>query len=140
MESKAKLTDDGRRGYFNSFHATSYPDRFIWGGDLNTKLVMITRLMEQLYPRYTAAEGETSTAAQSAGLQVIFSHRVGFRHGDIAITYGLYSFQVDSNVGIRQGGASDAHDLVVAFVFCTVKRMPVVADATQAAGVSSSAA
>jgi hypothetical protein len=101
---------------------------------------MITKLMEQLHPRYTAAEGETSTAAQSAGLQVIFSHRVGFRHGDIAITYGLYSFQVDSNVGIRQGGASDAHDLVVANVFCTVKRMPVVADATQAAGFSSSAA
>ena len=138
--AKRKLTNVGRQIYFKSFHDTSYPDRLIWGGDFNTQLLMITKLMEQLHPRYTAAEGETSTAAQSAGLQVIFSHRVGFRHGDIAITYGLYSFQLDSNVGIRQGGASDAHDLVVANVFCPVKRMPVVADATQAAGFSSSAA
>ena len=58
----------------------------------------------------------------------------------MAITYGLCSVQVNSKVGVSQVGASDAHDLVVAKVFCTDYRMPVVASATQAAGSSSSAA
>jgi hypothetical protein len=137
---KRKLTNDGRQIYFKSFHATSYPDRFIWGGDLNTALIMITKVMRELHPRYTSTKGETSTAAQPGPTQFIFSHQVGCKHGDVAITYGLYSRQDDSKVGIRHGGASDAHDLVVAKIFCTDRRMPVVADATQAAGFSSSAA
>jgi hypothetical protein len=72
-------------------------------------------------------------------LNFIFSHPVGWKHGDVAVTYGLYSFQVDSKVGVRHGGASDAHDLVVVKVFCTDRRMQ-FANATQAAGSSSSAA
>jgi hypothetical protein len=147
--NKRKLTDDGRRGYFRSFHYESSPDRFIWGGDFNTKLILFTTLMQEIDPRYTSEQDETSSAAQPgptpgaaqpAGMQFIFSHRVGFRHGDVAITYGLCSVQVNSKVGVSQVGASDAHDLVVAKVFCTDYRMPVVASATQAAGSSSSAA
>ena len=146
--NKRKLTDEGRRGYFRSFHYESSPDRFIWGGDFNTKLILFTTLMQEIDPRYTSKQDETSSAAQPgptpgaaqpAGMQFIFSHRVGFRHGDVAITYGLCSVQVKSEVGVTQGGASDAHDLVVSKVFCTDYRMPVVASATQAAGSSSSA-
>ena len=145
---KRKLNNDSRRNYFRSFHCVSSPDRLIWGGDFNTKLIMISTLMEELDPRYTSKQGETSSAAQPgsthsaaqpAGLNFIFSHPVGWKHGDVAVTYGLYSFQVDSKVGVRHGGASDAHDLVVVKVFCTDRRMQ-FANATQAAGSSSSAA
>ena len=109
---------------------------------------MISTLMEELDPRYTSKQGETSSAAQPgsthsaaqpAGLNFIFSHPVGWKHGDVAVTYGLYSFQVDSKVGVRHGGASDARDLVVVKVFCTDRRMQ-FANATQAAGSSNSAA
>jgi len=137
--TKRKLTNAGRQIYFKSFHDTSFPDRFIWGGDFNTQLTMMSIFMEQLHPRYTAEQDENSSAAQP-GMQFILSHQVGFKRGDMAVTYGLSSVQVNSQVGVSRAGASDAHDLVVAKIFCTDCRMPAVAGATQAAGSSSSAA
>jgi hypothetical protein len=145
--SKRHLTNAGRERYFRSFHCESSPDRFIWGGDFNTNLILLSTLMREIDPRYNSEQDETSSAAQpgptpgaaqTAGMQLIFSHLVGWRHGDVAITFGLYSFQVNSKVGVSQEGASDAHDLVVVKVFCTDRRKPVVASANRAAGSSSS--
>ena len=110
---KRKLTVDGRKQYFTAFHKACAGDPFIWGGDFNTGLVQLATFLEGIDVRYAT---DTSDA-QPGSLQTVFSHPIRFKHGDLAVTHGLCSTQVNSTVGFSFNGASDAHDLVVAKVF-----------------------
>ena len=68
-------------------------------------------------PRYLITDRDTSSAEQPGITQVVFSHPLRYRHGDIALTCGLRAAQVNSEVGRFYSGASADHDLVVAKVF-----------------------
>ena len=56
-------------------------------------------------------------SAEQPGMQVVFSHKVNHKPGDMARTYGSDAVQVNSQVGLSHRGVSDAHDLVIATVF-----------------------
>jgi hypothetical protein len=114
---KRGLTVDGRMRYFQAFHTACAADRFIWGGDFNTGVIQLTALVQSIDARYAVERGGDSSAAQPGSLQIVFSHPLRFKHGDIAVTYGLCSVQVNSKVGNFYNGASDAHDLVVVKAF-----------------------
>ena len=113
-----KLTAAGRLRYFTAFHEACAGDPFIWGGDFNTGLIQLATLLERIDDRYTM----DSSAAQPGSLQTVFSHPLQWRHGDLAVTFGLCSAQVNSNVGASFKGASDAHDVVVTKVFGNTSR------------------
>ena len=59
---------------------------------------------------------EPSSAAQPGAVEVVYSHPLRTKHGDLALVHGLCAIQVNSEVGNFQQGVSDAHDLVVAKV------------------------
>ena len=110
---KRGLTVAGRMRTLLACHEACAGDRFIWGGDFNTGLLQLTALVQSIDDSYTI----DSSAAQPGSLQLVFSHPLRFKHGDIAMTYGLRSVQVNSKVGAFFHGVTDAHDLVVAKVF-----------------------
>ena len=124
--TKRGLTVSERTQYFTAFHTACAADRFIWGGDFNTGVIQLTILLKSIDSRYTGEERGASSAAQPgtmssdaskpAALHLVFSHPIRFKHGDLAVTSGLCSVQVNSEVGQFYKGASDAHDLVVAKV------------------------
>ncbi len=116
--TKRTLTMDMRRRYFNAFHDACGADPFIWGGDFNTKVTQLTDLVERIDNRYAM----NPSAAQPGSLQVVFSHPLQCKHGDLALTFGLDTAQVNSEIGFSYKGASDAHDLVVAKVFENTSR------------------
>ena len=91
-----------------AFIAACDTDRFIWGGDLNTGLIQFTALIQGMDPRYSVAQRGDSSVAQPGALQSVFSHPIRFSHGDMAMTYGFRSVQVNSEVGKSHRGASDA--------------------------------
>jgi len=124
---KRGLNVDGRTRYFTAFKTACDTDRFIWGGDFNTGLIQFTALIQGIDPRYREAQREASSVAQPGNLQFVFSHPLRFKQGDMAVTYGFCSVQVNSEVGRFCGGVSDAHDLVIAKVFATedARRPPV---------------
>ena len=53
-----------------------------------------------------------------------FSHPLRNKDGDLALTYGSLTVQVDSQVGISHQGVSDAHDLVIANIVGKSNPMP----------------
>ncbi|MFM7990345.1 MAG: hypothetical protein ACKPKO_64620, partial [Candidatus Fonsibacter sp.] len=57
---------------------------------------------------------EPSSAAQPGAVEVVYSHPLRAKPGDLALVHGLCAIQVNSEVGNFQQGVSDAHDLVVA--------------------------
>ena len=116
--TKRTLTMDMRRRYFNAFHDACGADPFIWGGDFNTKVTQLTDLVERIANRYTMNPSD----AQPGSLQVVFSHPLQCKHGDLALTFGLDTAQVNSEIGFSYKGVSDAHDLVVAKVFENTSR------------------
>ena len=63
----------------------------------------------------TIREHDTYSAEQP-GMQVVFSHPFRYKHGDVALTFGLRAKQVNSEVGPFYNGASAKHDLVIAAV------------------------
>ena len=110
---KRKLTVDMRRRYFAAFHEVCAGSPFIWGGDFNTGLIQLMTLLAGIDDRYDL----DSNPAQPGSLQTVFSHPLKFKHGDFAVTFGLCSVQVNSEIGVSFNGTSDAHDVVVAKVF-----------------------
>ena len=102
---KRNLSAHMRTEYFTACHEACAGDPFIWGGDFNTGLVHLATILESIDARYT-----------SGSLQTVFSH-IGFKHGDLAVTFGLCSAQVNSNIGASFNGVSDNHDVVVTKVF-----------------------
>ena len=110
---KRGLTADGRMRTFLACHEACAGDRFIWGGDFNTGVTHLTTLLQSIDDSYIM----NSSAAQPGSMQLIFSHPLRFKHGDLAMTKGLSSVQVNSEVGAFFNGASNDHDLVVAKVF-----------------------
>ena len=110
---KRKLRVDMRRRYFAAFHEACAGSPFIWGGDFNTGLIQLMTFLAGIDDRYT----QDSSAAQPGSLQTVFSHPLKFKHGDLAVTFGLCSVQVNSEIGFSFNGTSDAHDVVVAKVF-----------------------
>ena len=110
---KRGLRVDGRLRTFLACHKACAGDRFIWGGDFNTGVIQLTALVQSIDNSYTI----DSSAAQPGSLQLVFSHPLRFKHGDLAMTHGLRSVQTNSEVGAFFDGASGAHDLVVAKVF-----------------------
>ena len=116
---KRKLTVAGRLRYFTAFHEACAGDPFIWGGDFNTGLIQLATLLDDIDDRYTM----DSSAAQPGSLQTVFSHPLQWRNGDLAVTFGLCSAQVNSKIGASFNGASDAHDVVVTKVFGNTSRL-----------------
>ena len=113
-----ELTTDGRMHTFLACHKACAGDRFIWGGDLNTGVIQLTALMQNIDKSYTldSAAHPGSYCCRVGALQLAFSDPLRFKHGDLVMTHGLRSFQTNSEVGAFFNGASDAHDLVVAKV------------------------
>ena len=109
----AGLTVSGRMRTFLACHNACARDRFIWGGDFNTGVIQLTALVQSIGDSYTI----DSSAAQPGSLQLVFSHPLRFKHGDLAMTHGLRSVQTSSEVGALFHGVSDVHDLGVAKVF-----------------------
>ena len=103
---KRSLSANGRMHYVRALHRTSNGDPFIWGGDFNTGPFQLTSLMKNIDCRY-------------ASRQLFYSNPISFKHGDVAVTYGLCAVQENSKVGKSHNGASDTHDLVIAKVFGT---------------------
>ena len=60
---------------------------------------------------------ESIPSAEQPGMQVVFSHKLNHKPGDMARTYGFDAVQVNSQVGLSHRGVSDAHDLVITTVF-----------------------
>ena len=92
---KRTLTVDMRRRYFAAFHAACAGSPFIWGGDFNTGLIQLITFLAGIDDRYT----QDSSVAQPGSLQTVFSHPLKFKHGDFAVTFGLCSVQVNSEIG-----------------------------------------
>ena len=86
---------DGRLRYFTAFHEACAGDPLIWGGDFNTGLIQLATLLERIDDRYIM----DSSAAQPGSLQTVLSHPLQCKHGDLAVTFGLCSAQVNSQVG-----------------------------------------
>ena len=82
--------------YFTAFHEACAGDPFIWGGDFHTGLFQLATLLERIDDRYTM---DSSVAHVPGSLQTVFSHPLKCRHGDLAVTFGLCSAQVNSKVG-----------------------------------------
>ena len=110
---KTGLTMAGRKHYLQAFHDASGADPFIWGGDINTGVMNLSSLMKDLDMKFKL---EPSSAAQPGAVEVVYSHPLRAKHGDLALVHGLCAIQVNSEVGNFQQGVSDAHDLVVAKV------------------------
>ena len=113
--NERRLTVDGRRSTLLACHNACAGDRFIWGGDFNTGMIQLSALVQKICHSYTIDPSAAQPGCFS--LQMVFSNPSTFKPGDLAMTYGLRSFQTNSEVGASFDGASDAHDLVVAKVF-----------------------
>jgi hypothetical protein len=111
---KRALTLSCRKLYLSTAHTVCAGDRFVWGGDFNTGCIQFTAIMKGIDSRYSGGEGDPSTP-----LQVLYSHPMKARNGDLAVSYGLGAIQINSAVGKSHNGVSDAHDLVIASVFAT---------------------
>ena len=81
------LSADGRMCYFKTFHDMTGADPFIWGGNSNTGLIQLAALLQSIDRRYTRW-----------ALKLCFSHPVRYKHGDLALTFGLQTAQVNSEV------------------------------------------
>ena len=73
--------------------------------------------MEEIDDRYVIKEDDTCSDDQP-GMKVVFSHQCRDRLRDLALTFGINTFQRDSKVGQSHCGASARHDLVI--VCCSV--------------------
>ena len=111
---KRMLTQTCRKHYLIAAHNACAGDRFVWGGDFNTGCIQFTAIMQGIDSRYSDGEDDLSTP-----LQILYSHPMKSRVGDLAVSYGLGAIQTDSAVGKSHDGVSDAHDLVIASVFAT---------------------
>jgi hypothetical protein len=110
-------TTDGRLCTFRAFRKACHLDPFIWGGNLNTGVILLIQNLQSIgvaEPGHFASN--STSAAQPESLQLVFSHP-NYLHGDVALTNGLRTIQTNSEVGVSFAGASNAHDLVVAKVF-----------------------
>ena len=104
---------DGPQRYCTAFHEACAGDPFIWGGDFNTGIGHLFTILERMDERYF----RVTRAKQPGSLQAVVSNPLMFRHGDAARTFGLYTVQVNSEIGVSFDGASDEHDVVVAMVY-----------------------
>ena len=111
--SKRLLTMNTKRLVVHELHKHSGP-RAIWGGDLNITQVQLSALTKDFHS--TAASSALNQQIQ--GLQIVFSHTLAFKPGDLAVVLGMVAFQENSTVGRSHGGVSDAHDLVLVPVRC----------------------
>ena len=107
-----KLTKFMREQYFTAFHKACGDDPFIWGGDFNTEVANIECRLWHIDARY-----RSTWRGEQPGVKYVLSHQFRQRHGDVALTFGLETGQVDSGIGVSKGGASDAHDVVVVKAF-----------------------
>ena len=101
--------------------ASLQPSTECGGGNLNTSLIPLSSLMKEIDDRYVIREHDTSSAEQP-GMHVVFFHPLRHRPGDMALTFGVHTVQVNSAVGQIYSGASAEHDLVIAQ--CTMPALP----------------
>jgi hypothetical protein len=103
-----------KRLVVHELHKHSGP-RAIWGGDLNITQVQLSALTKDFHS--TAASSALNQQIQ--GLQIVFSHTLAFKPGDLAVVLGMVAFQENSTVGWSHGGVSDAH-MILCWFQCVV--------------------
>ena len=100
-----------RMCYFRTFHSMVEGKPFIRGGNLNTHHITLSSWMEEIDDRYVFKEH--GIRVDQPGMKAVFSHQCRDRLGDLALTFGIHTFQRSSKVGQSFSGASARHDLVI---------------------------
>eukprot|EP00959_Pyramimonas_sp_CCMP1952_P110457 2310801-Pyramimonas_sp.AAC.1 len=91
---------EGRKRAFPACRSARAGDCFIWGGDFNAGIIQLTALVQNIDEGYAACQVSIdSGAAQPGSLQLVFSHPMRFKHGDLAMARGLRSVQTNSEIG-----------------------------------------
>eukprot|EP00959_Pyramimonas_sp_CCMP1952_P264586 5532171-Pyramimonas_sp.AAC.1 len=91
---------EGRKHTFLACRNARAGGRFIWRGDFNAGLLQLTAVIQNIDEGYAACQVSIDFGAKQRGsLQLVFSHPMRFKNGEIGALFD---------------GVRDAPDLVVA--------------------------